>query len=188
VPIEQAKWATWDMSWVVRASDTNQVAQQLRQAVADIDPHQPIADLRTMDEIVFATKADSRFDAWLFGGFAALALLLSAVGLYGLLSFSVARRTNEIGTRVALGAGRLDVLRLVLREGLTLVSVGLFLGLAGAALTTRLLSSLLFGVRATDSASYLVVAFVLIFVGALASYLPARRAASVDPMTALRCD
>jgi putative ABC transport system permease protein len=162
--------------------------QQLKQAVADVDNREPVEHLRTMEEIVDSTKASSRFDAWLFGGFAGLALLLTAVGLYGLLSFSVARRTSEIGTRLALGAGRSKVIELILWQGMRLVAVGLFLGLAGAVLLTRSLSSLLFGVRVTDPASYCAVALIMLAVSLLASYFPARRAASLDPMMALRSE
>ena len=139
-----------------------------------------------MDSVVAATTANSRFDAWLFGAFAALALLLTGIGVYGLLAFSVARRTNEIGTRMALGASRLEVLGMVLRQGLGLVGAGLLLGLAGAFAVTRSLTSLLFGVRPTDPLSFGLVAAVLIGVGLLASYIPARRATKVDPMVALR--
>jgi ABC-type antimicrobial peptide transport system permease subunit len=139
-----------------------------------------------MEDIVASTTARSRFDAWLFGFLAGLALLLTAIGVYGLLSFSVKRRTSEIGTRMALGASRGDVLRLVLKQGVGLIAIGLVLGLAGALATTRFLASLLFGVRATDASSFLGVSALLIAVGLLASYLPARRATKVDPMVALR--
>ena len=118
--------------------------------------------------------------------FAALALLLAAIGVYGLLSFSVARRTNEIGTRMALGATQADVLKMVLRQGLLLVWIGLIVGVAGALALTRLLETLLFGVRPTDPASFAAVAILLLGAGMLASYLPARRATKVDPMVALR--
>jgi putative ABC transport system permease protein len=139
-----------------------------------------------MDEILSNTTADSRFDAWLFGAFAALALALTAIGIYGLVSFTVARRTSEFGTRMALGASRGDVLRLVLKQGITLTAVGLAIGLAGALALGRSLSSLLFGVGATDPLSFAAVSAVLLGVGLLASYIPARRATKTDPMVALR--
>ena len=164
IPIAQGQWGEWGFSWVVRATQVKALEQQLKQAVADVDNREPVEHLRTMEEIVDSTNANSRFDAWLFGGFAGLALLLTAVGLYGLLSFSVARRTSEIGTRLALGAGRSKVIELILWQGMRLVTVGLFLGLAGAVLLTRSLSSLLFGVRVTDPASYCAVALIMLAV------------------------
>jgi putative ABC transport system permease protein len=139
-----------------------------------------------MEEIVASTTARSRFDAWLFGALAGLALLLTSIGVYGLLSFSVARRTGEIGTRIALGAGRPAVLAMILRQGISLVLVGLMLGLAGAFAVTRALATLLYGVSPTDPISYLGVSVLLLAVGFTASYLPARRATRVDPLVALR--
>ena len=151
----QSDWYDGGMNWVVRGSVP---AQQLQQAIAEIEPRQKIERLRPMDAILARTTADSRFDAWLFGLFAALALVLTAIGVYGLLAFSVARRTNEIGTRMALGASRFEVLRMVLRQGLGLIAIGLALGLAGAFAVTRSLTTLLFGVRPTDPLSFAAVA------------------------------
>jgi ABC-type antimicrobial peptide transport system permease subunit len=163
------------MNWVVRDNISPTFAEQLRRAVAEMDPHQRIDRVRTMDEILATTTtADSRFDAWLFGAFAGLALALTAIGIYGVLSFTVARRTSEFGTRMALGASRADVLRLVLKQGVALTAVGLLIGLAGALALSRSLSSLLFGVRATDPLSFAAVSVVLLGVGLLASYIPAR--------------
>jgi putative ABC transport system permease protein len=186
IPAAQASWYDGGLHWVVRGNLSPTFAEQLRRAVAEMDPHQRVARVRTMDEILSSTTADSRFDAWLFGAFAALALALTAIGIYGLLSFTVARRTNEFGTRMALGASRGDVLRLVLKQGVTLTAVGLAFGLAGALVLGRSLSSLLFGVGATDPLSFAGVSVVLLGVGVLASYIPARRATKTDPMVALR--
>ena len=188
VYIPAGQWETEGMYWVVRGNLSKGFEEQLRQAIAGIDPSQRVARLRTMDEIVSSKAADPRFNAWLFGIFAALALALTATGVYGLLSFYVARRTSEIGTRMALGATRADVIGLVLNQGIRLVAIGLAVGLAGAFILTRSLSKLLFGVRPTDPLSYVAVSIVSLAVGMLASYLPARRAANADPMTALRSE
>ncbi len=186
IPSAQALAYNSAMNWVVRGNLSPAFAEELRHAILEMDPNQRVDRVRTMDEILSSTTADSRFDAWLFGAFAALALALTAIGIYGLLSFMVARRTNEFGTRMALGASRGDVLRLVLKQGVTLTAVGLAFGLAGALVLGRSLSSLLFGVGATDPLSFAAVSVVLLSVGAIASYIPARRATKTDPMAALR--
>src|SRR5581483_1208537 len=139
------------------ASNMEALPAMIRAAIAEVEPRQSVERMRAMDDIVAATTADSRFDAWLFGSFAALALLLSAIGVYGLLSFSVARRVQEIGTRMALGATRGDVLRLVIRQGVVLVSIGLAAGIGGAMLLTRSLENLLWGVRSRDPLSLVLV-------------------------------
>ena len=174
------------MAWVVRADVSSGLGQEIRRTVAQIDPGQRVLRLQTMTEIVSSNTADSRFDAWLFGGFAGVALLLTALGVYGLLSFSVAQRRQEIGTRMALGATRGNILAMVLRQGFTLTAVGLLLGLGGAVAAARSLSTLLYGVRPNDPLSFGAVSAVLLGVGLLASYIPARRATRVDPVVALR--
>jgi putative ABC transport system permease protein len=176
------------MAWVVRTNGAAGISDRLRQAAAEALPGLRAERWKSMDEIVASTTADSRFDAWLCGIFAGVALLLTATGIYGLLSFSVARRTGEIGTRLALGATRGDVLKLVLRQGIGLIAIGLVAGLAGAIVLTRSLRGLLFGVRPTDPISFLLVAMLLVTVGLLASYLPARRATRIDPLSALRSE
>ena len=188
LPIAQAGWYDPGLDWVVRGEFSPMFAADLRRIVTEIDPKQRLDHVRTMDAIVDATKADSRFDAYLFGILAAIALALTAIGVYGLLSFSVARRTHEIGTRMALGASRAAVLKMVLKQGLSLIAAGLALGLAGAAAVSRSLQGLLFGVRPTDPSSFVAVAAVLLVTGFLASYFPARRATEVDPITALRSE
>ena len=139
-----------------------------------------------MSDIVARNVARPAFNALLMGVFAGVALFLTSVGIYGVLSFHVARRTHEIGIRIALGARRADVLRIVVAQGVALVTVGIGIGLAGALALSRFLSSLLSGVRATNLLTYAVVSAVLLAVAVLASYIPARRATKVDPLVALR--
>jgi predicted permease len=186
LPIAQTPWMDGGVSWVVRADRLDGLGDRLRAVVAEIDGRQRVTGMREMPDIVSATTRDSRFDAWLFGLFAALALALAALGIYGLLAFSVARRTNEFGIRMALGANRGSVLRIVLRQGVMFIGIGLALGFAAAYAATRFLASLLYGVKPHDPVSFAAVALVLFAAGLAASYLPARRATRVDPMTALR--
>jgi putative ABC transport system permease protein len=186
VPASQNTYATNSIVWVLRADGSPGLAGAIRRTIAEIDPAQRIGNIRAVDDVVAATTANSRFDAWLFAFLAGLAMLLTAIGLYGVLSFSVARRTNEIGTRMALGATRGQVLLMVLRQGLGLIGVGLAIGLAGALAVTRLLTTLLYGVRPADPYTFAAVAALLFAVGLAASYIPARRATKVDPMVALR--
>ena len=177
---------TGDLAWIVSADGSTGLAGELRRAIAEIDSSQRVRQLRTMDAIVASTTASSRFDAWLFGIFAGMALALAAIGVYGILSFSVAQRRQEIGTRMALGAARADVLRLVLKQGLAVTAFGLGFGLVGALFLTRWLSSLLYGVRPNDPFIFVTVSFLLLAAGVLASYIPARRATRIDPMVTLR--
>jgi putative ABC transport system permease protein len=172
---------------VVRThGDPKLLTQAIGREVHAIDPEIAISDVKTMDEYVSASVAAPRFNTILLGAFAALALVLAAVGIFGVISYSVAQRTQELGIRRALGADSWSVMRLVLAQGLGLAGIGLAIGLAGAFAVTRMLESLLFGVTSTDPLTFVAVGATLIMVAALASYLPARRAASVDPMVALR--
>jgi putative ABC transport system permease protein len=139
-----------------------------------------------MSESIDNSLYAARMGAVLLAVFGLLALLLSSVGLYGVMSFTVARRTRELGIRVALGAQRADVFRLVLKQGMALVGVGIVVGLAGSAVVTRLLTSFLYGVSTTDSVTFASIPVVLAIVGLLACYVPARRAMKVDPLVALR--
>jgi putative ABC transport system permease protein len=172
---------------VVRThGDPKLLAQAIQREIHALDHDIPISDVKTMDEDVAASVAAPRFNTILLAGFAGLALALSAVGIFGVISYSVAQRTQELGIRRALGANSCSMMRLVLVEGLGLAGIGLAIGLAGALAVTRLLESLLFGVTATDPLTFGVVGAILALVALLASYLPARRAAAVDPIVALR--
>jgi putative ABC transport system permease protein len=146
----------------------------------------PLLNIRTMDDSVSASLSPARFTMLLLGAFAGLALLLAVVGIYSVMSYSVSRRTNEIGIRVALGASRKAVLLLIVRQALLLALIGSVIGIVGALSLSRLLASQLYGVRPTDPVTFVTVAGLLMIVSLVASYLPARRAMRVDPMIALR--
>ncbi len=158
----------------------------LRRSVTAIDANLPVFEVRTMEERLFESVAQPRFRTVLLGVFAALALLMAVVGLYAVMAVSVAQRTHELGIRIALGAQRRDVIGLVLRQGIKLVSLGIVIGLAGAWALTRVLATLLYEVKPTDPLTFVTVPVLLIAVAILACWLPARQAASVDPLTALR--
>lgn len=173
---------------VVRtAGDTSAgIANAIRTQVAAVDPDQPISDIRTMQGILDGTLGQRRLMMLLLGSFAGIALLLALVGIYGVIAYSVAQRTRELGIRRALGAQQSDVLRLVLQQGLTLTLAGGALGIAGAFGLTRLIESMLFEVTPTDPLTFAGVAFLFLAVALAATFIPARRAARIDPMTALR--
>jgi putative ABC transport system permease protein len=175
------------MNVVIRTkSDPGGAAAAVRNEVKGIDPDQPVADLRTMDEWLTTAVATPRYRTTLIGLFALVALVLAATGIYGVMSYSVTQRTHEIGVRMALGARRVDVLTLVVRQGMALVLAGIALGLLGAFALTRVMSTLLFGVTAKDPLTFVGVAALLTLVAFVACYVPARRATKVDPLTALR--
>jgi putative ABC transport system permease protein len=178
-----------NMSFVIRTSgEPTALTAAVREAAQDVDRGQPVAGIRTMENIVSDSVTQPRFNLTLLGVFGAIALILSAAGIYGVTSYTVTQRTHEIGIRMALGAKAPDVLRLVMRQGMTPAVTGLAIGLGAAIALTRLMKSLLFGVSATDPVTFAALALLLLGVALLACYLPARRATKVDPMIALRCE
>jgi putative ABC transport system permease protein len=178
-----------DVNLAVRTDrDPLALVAPVKAAVQAVDPDQPVYDIATMDQRLSESIAPQRFNALLVGMFALLALGLGAIGIYGVLAYSVARRTHEIGIRMALGAKRGNVIKVVVGEGFKLTLIGLGLGIAGALVLTRFLTSLLYGVKPTDPLTFVVVSLILVAVALSASYIPARWAAKVDPMTALRCE
>jgi ABC-type lipoprotein release transport system permease subunit len=174
---------------VVRsAGDPDTLTSSVREAVRQADPGLPIFDLRTMTSRLNRSLWTRRVYSWLFGTFAGMAILLAATGIYGVISFAVSQRTREIGIRMALGARPQQVMAAVLGPGMALVGAGIVVGVAASVFTSRFLSSLLFGVSPSAIITYLIVIGTVALVGALANLIPARRAAEVDPIRALRFD
>jgi len=186
MPAEAWDWMGRAMDLVVRTQDGAAPVNELRSIVAAIAPGVPLYRVSTMQQKISGTLARSHFDMFLLTIFAATALLLSSVGIYGVLSYTVVQRTRDIGIRMALGASHLQVMREVLSYGVRLTGLGLIFGVAGALAGTRALSSMLYGVRPTDAITFAAVSGILTLVALLASYLPARRAMRVDPAVALR--
>jgi len=177
------------MSLVIRGTDDPApVERALRAAVRGIDPDLPIEDVKTLASIASQSAAQPRFRTYVLAAFAAISLMLAAIGVYGLLSYSVTQRVREIAVRMALGAKPRDVLRLVVGECMRLVAAGTALGVAGALATSRLVSAMLFGVSAADPLTYGAVVMILAAVAFIACYIPALRATRVDPITALRAE
>jgi ABC-type antimicrobial peptide transport system permease subunit len=175
------------MNFEVRtAGDPTEIISAVRQAAQSIDGNVPLFDLKTQSEQVDQALAQERLFARLSAFFGLLALLLACIGLYGIMSYSVARRTHEIGIRIALGAQPGSVLWLVMRETLLMVLMGVAIGVPGALAAAKVISSMLFGLTATDPVTISIATLVMIGVAAFAGYLPARRASRVDPMIALR--
>jgi putative ABC transport system permease protein len=186
VPFAQSPWPGAMIGLRTASRDPESVRNEIAAIVQKLDPDLPIADVRTMDQLVYERLAFDRFQAVLFGAFAGVALVLAALGIYGVMSFTVVQRTHEIGLRMALGAGRDQVLRQILREGLATALVGIAIGAIGAYLVGRAMRGMLFGVGAIDPLAFSMVAGLLLGASILACFIPAMRAASVDPMTALR--
>jgi putative ABC transport system permease protein len=186
VPYPQEPAAEMDI--VVRTSLTNDanLEAMVRRAVHEVDAQNFVPKPRALRDLLSQTLAQPRFNMALLGVFAAVAVILAAVGIYGVIAYSVSQRTKEIGIRMALGAQRTDMLRMILRQSLVMVAIGLIVGLVGALAATRLMAALLFGVGTTDVFTYTGVIVVLGGAALLASLIPARRAMKIDPMVALR--
>jgi ABC-type antimicrobial peptide transport system permease subunit len=175
------------LSFVIRVTgEPASLISAVRGAVAEVDPNQPLYNVMTMEQRLANLTTSRRLNTALLGCFAAVALLLAVVGIYGVMSYAVTQRRREIGVRMALGAQKSDVLGLIIRGGLRLTLTGVVIGLIGALALTRYLSSQLYSVKATDPVTFAVVSVLMVATAILACWLPARRAAKVDPMEALR--
>jgi putative ABC transport system permease protein len=175
------------MTVVVKGSgDPNQLISSARQQVKSLDPDQPIYSPRTMGDIRAESVAPERLNLTLLSLFAGIALVLAIVGIYGVMSYSVTQRTHEIGIRMAIGASRADVFRMILGHGMKLTLIGIAVGLVGAFALTRLMATMLFGVEPTDATTFASIAVLLIVIALLACYLPGRRATKVEPTISLR--
>jgi putative ABC transport system permease protein len=166
--------------------DAEHLGEAVRREVESVDLNVPVHSISSMDQIISRSVADRRFGLELLGVFAAVALLLAAIGIYGVMSYSFSQRTHEFGIRVALGAQRLDILHMAIAEGMRIVAIGLAAGLVGAGIMTRFFRSMLFDVGTTDPITFLSVSAILAGVALFACYIPARRATRVDPLVALR--
>jgi ABC-type antimicrobial peptide transport system permease subunit len=184
VPQQQEPNST--MYVVARTSDPTGTAAAVTKEVRALDPNVPIYEVKTMEQRLSESLARRRFAMLALGLFALVAMLLAAVGIYGVMSYTVTQRTREIGIRVALGAQTRDVLKLVIGQGMLLALIGVAIGLVAALALTRVMSGLLYGVSATDPATFMGIGVLLAVVALAACYIPARRAMKVDPMVALR--
>ncbi|HSE98987.1 MAG TPA: FtsX-like permease family protein, partial [Blastocatellia bacterium] len=185
--ISSLQYPTRALTLVARTGpDPASLTQAIRDQVMAIDPDRPVSSIRTMEQVISSSVAVRRFYMLLLAGFAGLALALATIGIYGVMSYTVAQSTREIGIRMALGAQVADVLKLIVGQAMALAFIGICAGAAGALALTRLMASLLYEVTPTDLATFVSVSALLIAVAALACYIPARRATRVDPMIALR--
>jgi predicted permease len=185
--LDCAQYAFQTMSLIVHTSgDPKQMVNAVRAQVTSLDRDEPVSAIQTMDEVIGASVTQQKLVLVLLGIFAGMALALAVIGIYGVITYSVIQRTQEVGIRRALGAQQADILKLVVGQGLGLAFGGVVVGLGGAFALTRLISGLLFQVSPTDPATFSGIAILLVLVAASASYIPARRAARTDPMKALR--
>jgi len=188
--VPRTQFPTHVMSIVVRTSvsDPSSITSAMRKELAEIDANVPLTGIRVFDEYLARSLARPRFNALLLSIFAGSALVLTAIGIYGVLAYSVAQRTNEIGIRIALGAAQSNIFRLVIGQAMTIVGISVAVGLVGASAAAHLLSSLLFGVSAWDPLTFSAIVILISLVAFLAAWVPARRACRVDPIVALRVE
>jgi putative ABC transport system permease protein len=186
IPTALLPLAEGDMSIAVRSQHSAELLSSIRAAASEVDKTVPIYEIHSMEELVANSSSLRRFDMWLIGAFAVLALVLAAVGIYGVMAYSVSQRTREIGIRVAMGAQKGNVLLLILKQGATLALVGVIVGLVGALALAQVMTSLVFGVGTRDMATFSIVPCVVLLMILIGCYIPARRATKVDPMVALR--
>jgi len=185
LPFAQLPWG--NMNLLVRTTvPSKSMTSAVRAQISAVDPDQPVTAIQTVDELVDRSRAQPRFTMLLIGIFSATALALAVIGIYGVLAYTVAQRRQELGIRLALGAQRVDVMRLVLRQGLTLAIAGIGIGLVAALLLTRLISSMLYQVGTHDLTTFALAPLIFLCIALLASYVPARSATKVDPTEALR--
>ncbi|HZF38753.1 MAG TPA: FtsX-like permease family protein, partial [Blastocatellia bacterium] len=186
---ERLRWFVEEMTFVIRtAAEPRSFVAGMRSELQAVDRELPLHNVATMEQVIAKSVADPRFYTLLLGSFSALALILAAAGIYSVISYSVTQRTHEIGVRLALGAQPGAILRLVVRQGMTLTLAGLAVGLAGAFALTRVLSDFLYQVSVTDPGAFALLSLLLAAVALLACWIPARRAAKVDPLVALRSE
>jgi putative ABC transport system permease protein len=189
MPYSQVGFPYRSFNVVLRTTgDPMQLSRSATETIHSIDPSLPVSSIRTMDEVISTATSRPRFLTLLLGLFSGLAMALAAVGIYGVMAYSVTQRTQEIGIRMALGAKPMDVLSMVLKNGMLMTLIGMVVGIVSSIFLTKLMNSLLFGVTATDVTTFVTVPFVLVIVALGACYIPARRATRVDPLIALRYD
>ena len=186
-PYAQDPWPFMDIA-VRTAQEPRGVAPDVERAIQAVDKDEPVYNIRTMDEVVSRSLSSRSFNLVLLGSFAALALFLTAIGVFGLISFAVAQRRHEIGVRMALGAQPAGIFSLIVGQGLRLSAVGIAGGLIAAFALTRLMATMLVGIKPTDPATFVTMAALFFLIAGVASWLPARRAAALDPVDALRAE
>jgi putative ABC transport system permease protein len=188
LPARQFMFSGMTIAVKTSTSEPDALASTIKAEIHKVDPDQPVYRIRTMDRFVSETVAGPRFTTLLLGIFAGLAIVLAVVGVYGVISYTVAQRSHEIGVRIALGAGRPQVIGMILRQAMSMTVIGVAAGLVSIFTLTRFMATLVFGVSVTDPFTLVIVTLLLVGVALIAAYVPAHRATRIDPMSALRID